>query len=48
MYEYDVIFIKTRKKHVIYGYNFQDACIKHGINPSEVEMIHWKFLELSK
>ena len=45
MWEYEVEFVDTGEIDIIYGYSFTDACIRHDIDPDEVECLSCEFID---
>lgn len=45
MYEYEIMFITTGEITLIYGYNFDDACMRSNIDPACVECLMFSYVD---
>lgn len=46
MYEYEIIDRVTGERGFIWGYNFEDACARAGIQfPDMIEVIHYEYID---
>ena len=45
MLEYGIYNLRTDEEMVIYGYNFDNACKRAGLNPEEWQIIYREYVD---
>lgn len=45
MYEYEILFLETGERDIIFGYSFEDACIRSNIDPYEVQVLGYDYMD---
>ena len=45
MLEYGIFNLHTDEEKVIYGYNFENACNRAGLNPDDWDIIYREYID---
>ena len=45
MYEYEIVNLMTGEHSFIFGYSYEDACCRSGINPEMYDVIYFEYID---